>query len=219
MEKMILFDCDGTLIDSEMIAAQVFAREWQTFGIEIDEQFFLTHFVGTGVDAEIVKQTKARLPDHVHEIVEKKFLEELLHRVTAVRGIPEVLSRIQSPMCVASNSDLPYLKMVLEATGLDKFFGNKVYSAHDLGKFKPAPDLFLHAAQESRVEPVHCLVIEDSVAGIAAAKNAGMKVACFLAGLHINAAGRERLRAASADFYCESAEELSGIIQSHLTSA
>lgn len=216
MGKMIIFDCDGTLVDSEIIAAQVFSKEWTALGVEMSEQFFLTHFVGTGVDAEIVKEMNSRLPAGAQKIVEEKFLEQISQRLNPVRGIPEVLAKIPCAICVASNSDSSYLKKALATAKLDQFFGKKVYSAHDIGKFKPLPDLFLHAARESGVPPDQCLVIEDSVAGISAAKNAGMRVAVFLAGLHLNPAGRERLFSAKADHYCETPEDLSRTIQNHL---
>ena len=172
MSKLVIFDCDGTLVDSEIIAAEVFPAVWSTMGVEMTSDYFLCNFVGTGSDAEIVKKTMALLPSDAMEIADKKFDEELALRLQAVRGIYKVLSNLSFQKCVASNSSLPYIRSALAKTSLTNFFGNRVYSSRNHGRPKPAPDVFLHAAKELGFTPSQCIVIEDSLSGIKAAQNA-----------------------------------------------
>jgi HAD superfamily hydrolase (TIGR01509 family) len=212
MKKLIIFDCDGTLVDSEIIAAKVFPAVWATMGVTMTEDYFICNFVGTGSDAEIVKTTMAKLPPDAMEIGEKKFDEELSSNLKAVTGMIELLSEIPHAICVASNSSHKYVVKALETTELKNFFGEKVYSSRDLAKPKPAPDVFLHAASTLGFLPEQCLVIEDSISGILAGKNAGMKVVGFMGGLHFNSVVKDRLLTAQADYYCSSVEDLRELI-------
>ncbi|MER8582539.1 HAD-IA family hydrolase [Mesorhizobium sp. M1423] len=214
MSKLVIFDCDGTLVDSEIIAAEVFPSVWSAMGLEMTTDYFLCHFVGTGSDAEVVKKTMALLPPDAMDIADRKFEEELALRLQAVRGIPQVVKGLSFQSCVASNSSLNYIKNALAKTLLAEFFEGRVYSSHDLGKPKPAPDIFLHAASELGFSPAQCVVVEDSLSGIKGAQNAGMSVIGFMGGLHCNSVVRERIISAEADYYCSSAEELSELLRS-----
>lgn len=213
MSKLIIFDCDGTLIDSEIIAAEVFPAVWSKMGIEMSQDYFLCNFVGTGHDAEIVKKTMALLPPNAMEVADKKFDEELELRLQPVRGIFQLLQDLPYQACVASNSSIHYIKKVLAKTLLAPFFDNRVYSSRNIGKPKPAPDIFLHASKELGFSPKQCVVVEDSVSGIKGAQNAGMLVIGFLGGLHCNSVVKEKLFSANADFYCSSAEELKDLFK------
>lgn len=214
MSKLVIFDCDGTLVDSEVIAAEVFPAVWSKMGLEMTADYFLCHFVGTGSDAEIVQKTMALLPPNAMELADRRFDEELALRLQAVRGMRDVLQNLSFQACVASNSSLKYVQDALKKTSLAEFFGNRVYSSRDLGKPKPAPDVFLHAARELGFLPKQCVVVEDSASGIKGAQNAGMTVIGFLGGGHCNSIVRERIRSAKADHYCTSAEELSELLES-----
>lgn len=213
MSKLVIFDCDGTLVDSEIIAAEVFPSVWSAMGLEMTPDYFLCNFVGTGSDAEVVKKTMALLPPNAMELADKKFDEELARRLQAVRGMAEILKDMPFHACVASNSSLKYVKDALSKTLLSDFFDNRVYSSRDIGRPKPAPDVFLHAAKDLGFSPAQCVVVEDSVSGIKAAQNAGMPVIGFMGGLHCNSAVRERILSAKADYYCSSSEELSRTLQ------
>lgn len=208
MKKLIIFDCDGTLVDSEYIASNVFPSVWSKMGLQMDQDFFICNFVGVSNEAEIVKHTLAKLPANAMAVADEIFHNELQSNLTAVSGIYELLEKLERQMCVASNSSSKYLEQVLRKTNLEKFFGPRVYSAHQIKKPKPAPDLFLHAAQELGYAPSECVVVEDSVAGVTAAKSAGMKVIGFMGGLHFNQVVRNRLLGANADIYCNNASEL-----------
>lgn len=213
MGKLVIFDCDGTLVDSEIIAAEVFPAVWATMGLEISKDYFLSNFVGTGSDAEIVKKTMELLPPNAMELADKKFDEELEKRLKPVEGIFDLLKKAPFDVCVASNSSLNYVKSALHKTSLYSFFEDRVYSSRDLAKPKPAPDVFLHAASKSGFQPEQCIVVEDSVSGIKAAQNAGMCVIGFFGGLHCNSVVKEKLLSAKADYYCNSADELEKTLQ------
>jgi HAD superfamily hydrolase (TIGR01509 family) len=212
MSKLVIFDCDGTLVDSEIIASEVFPSVWSAMGLEMTADYFLCNFVGTGSDAEVVKKTIASLPPDAMELADKKFNEELARRLQAVRGMSKVLKDLPFQACVASNSSLKYVKDALSKTSLAEFFGSRVYSSRDIGKPKPAPDIFLHAAKDLGFSPAHCVVVEDSFSGIKGAQNAGMSVIGFMGGLHCNSVVRERILSAKADYYCSSAEELNEVL-------
>jgi HAD superfamily hydrolase (TIGR01509 family) len=212
MRRLIIFDCDGTLVESEIIAAKVFPAVWKTMGVEMTEDYFICNFVGTGSSAEIVQRTIAQLPSNAMEISDQKFDEELALSLKPVQGMRELLEQIKHHVCVASNSSHPYILNALRKTQLDKFFEDRIYSARDLKNPKPAPDVFLHAAKTLNFNPDECIVIEDSTSGIMAAKNAGMRVVGLMAGLHFNNVVKEKLFAAKADYYCHSVSELKKLL-------
>lgn len=212
VKKLIIFDCDGTLVDSEVIASEVFPAVWAGMGLTMTSDFFLTHFVGVGNDAEIIKKTMAQLPANAMQVADQKFDEELKLRLQPVRGMLELLQNIEHAVCVASNSSAPYVKEALLSTGISHFFKDQIFSSRQLAKPKPAPDVFLHAAQTLGYDPSDCIVIEDSRSGILAAKNANMQVIGFMGGLHFNEALKEKLYAAEADFYCTDCDELQALL-------
>jgi beta-phosphoglucomutase-like phosphatase (HAD superfamily) len=130
-----------------------------------------------------------------------------------------VLGRLQSPICVASSSDLDRVCFSLAQTGLSTYFGQRLYSAQMVERGKPAPDLFLHAAAAMQADPHRTLVIEDSASGVRAAKAAGMTVWGFIGGGHyasrdgraiLQAAGADRVFARMADFWLEGSDEVDG---------
>jgi len=213
MNKLIIFDCDGTLVDSEAIAARVFPAVWATMGLQMTTDEFISNFVGISNDAESVKNILAPLPPHAKAVADKAFAEELARNLQPVHGTLKLLAQLSCQACVASNSSVEYLQRTLRATGLAEFFGERIFSAHQVARPKPAPDLFLHAAQVLGFQAEQCLVVEDSVPGVKAAQAAGMKVVGYTAGLHFNAAVTNRLLEAKADFYCDNALELEQLIR------
>jgi HAD superfamily hydrolase (TIGR01509 family) len=212
VKKLVIFDCDGTLVDSEIIASRVFPAVWSEMGVSMSSDFFLCNFVGVGSDAPIIKETKLRLPPNAMEIADQKFDDELRKSLKPVRGMHELLSSLEHQTCVASNSSLGYVREALSITKLDTFFGERVYSAHQVKRPKPEPDLFLHAANELGYSPAQCLVIEDSVSGIIAAQRAGMTAIGFMGGLHFNTVVKNRLLEARADHYCSDISELRELV-------
>lgn len=187
--ELVIFDCDGTVMDSETIAAECEVEALKAYGAELTVQEFTARFAGTA--SEVVKQAMEQelgrsLPDDHIKNVKAKMKERLWREVKAMPGAHELLDTLDQARCVCSNADMEKLKIELTRGELWDRFRPYVYSAHEIesGKRKPEPDIFLHAASEFGVEPAACAVVEDSVAGIQAGKAAGMRVIGFTGGSH-----------------------------------
>ncbi|MGY8664021.1 HAD family hydrolase [Bradyrhizobium sp. UFLA05-109] len=199
---LIIFDCDGVLVDSELLSCRCLSEVLSEFGIALSEQQALELFLG--------RSTKA-IEQHYRDlgqVVPDGFLPRLKSRVLAtfagalqpIPGIGAVVSELNRPFCVASSSDIDRVSLSLDVTGLKPHFGDRLYTAQMVRHGKPAPDLFLYAAEKMRTDPARTLVIEDSVSGVQAAKAAGMTVWGFVGGSHYRARdGRAILAAAGAD--------------------
>ena len=196
---LIVFDCDGVLVDSEPLALRVLLQTITEAGAKIDAAEAHDAFLGRSL-ASVCK-----LLHHEHRIhIDTAALERMRRRLyTAIRqelrpipGIAEALGKLGRPVCVASSSQLERIGLELEVTGLSSFFDGNVFSASMVSRGKPAPDLFLHVAREMQVAPADCIVVEDSPAGISAALDAGMAVLAFTGGSHAQSAShRQRLEA------------------------
>lgn len=223
MNSLIIFDCDGSLIDSEKLACEVYPRVWNSMGLAIDEDYFAANFIGVSNQSDFVVKALAALPPDAMSVADAEFHSQL-YRLKPVPGILEILTSInatsnsvkQTQICVASNSSPTYLEKVLRITELTSFFRNNVFSAHHVKRPKPHPDLFLHAASALNFKIDQCIVVEDSVSGITAAKNAGMKVIGFMGGSHFNNKLRDQIIRAGADFYCDNSEQLKTQLRSFI---
>jgi HAD superfamily hydrolase (TIGR01509 family) len=187
---LVIFDCDGVLVDSEPIAVSVLCDIITTAGHVIDEQMAYDLFLGRSMAT--ISQTIAdrfgldfagKHLDVTREMMTARFRAEL----QAIGGIREALEAIPHRRCVASSSRPERIQTSLEITGLLDLLAPHIYSATMVKNGKPAPDLFLYAANQMAVDPARCLVIEDSPAGIRAAKAAGMRVYGFAGGSHAQA--------------------------------
>nr|WP_280114112.1 HAD family hydrolase [Hoeflea sp. BAL378] len=184
-----MFDCDGVLIDSEVISARVLIDALASVGVKVDTAHVQTHFLGRSwakVAAEI-RHSHGYLPGTDFE---EKYRTDLLARfeqeLTTTAGIKPLLSRLATLSCVATSSSPKRALRSLDLTGLSKFFEARVFTASEVERGKPAPDLFLHAARRMNTDPALCLVIEDSLPGIEAANQAGMQVLRFTGGSHLS---------------------------------
>ena len=199
---LVIFDCDGVLVDSEVLSCQCLSEVLGECGIALSEDEAVELFLG---------RSTAAVLDHYRDdcrFVPGAFLPELKSRVLQrfseslcpIPGIDTVVSRLESPFCVASSSDLDRVSRSLALTGLAPLFGDRLYTAQMVPRGKPAPDLFLYAAAQMRTAPQRTLVIEDSVSGVIAAKAAGMAVWGFVGGSHYASRdGRAMLYDAGAD--------------------
>ena len=177
--KCILFDCDGTLVDSENITNRVVANMAGELGISMTLREAQIKFGGKTLDAVIygMKEMSGKdipadwLPRLVKE-VSKAYETDL----QPMEGIKKLLDSIDVPICVASNGEPRHVKGSLMLTGLKGYFNENVFTASEVNRPKPAPDLFLHAAQKMGFKPKDCVVIEDSIPGVTAAVNANIKV-------------------------------------------
>lgn len=209
---LVIFDCDGVLVDSELLSCQCLSDELSLSGISLTLAQALELFLGRSISA--VTQHYRELG----QVVPVDFPVRLKSRVLAafekalrpVQGVDAVLSGLRVPHCVASSSDLDRVALSLKVTDLARYFGNQIYTAQMVERGKPAPDLFLYAADEIGAEPARTLVIEDSVSGVQAGKAAGMTVWGFVGGGHyrtrdgraiLSAAGADRVFARMSDFW------------------
>ncbi len=182
---MVIFDCNGVLVDSEPIAAAVLADAFARIGIAVTADTVLRRFQGrrpSDIFAAISAATKAAIPSNLPGEVATETLRRLRNELRAVAHAPHALTWIRGPKAVASSSSPERIRLSLEVTGLIRFFETRLYSASGVKKGKPAPDLFLHAAARNNVDPSQCIVVEDSPPGIAAASGAGMMPIGFVGG-------------------------------------
>lgn len=189
--KLVVFDCDGVLVDTERIGPEVLAAMTTEVGWPLTPEDIRVLFLGTTA-SYLMEQVRA----HADVPVPDAWHAEYLARLTAafeaaphtMPGVPEVLDALEAravPYCVASSGSHARIRHSLTATGLwERFAGGsfRVFSADDVARGKPAPDLFLHAAAECGTEPEHCLVVEDSPAGVRAALDARMPVLGYTGG-------------------------------------
>jgi HAD superfamily hydrolase (TIGR01509 family) len=183
--QLVIFDCDGVLVDSEPIAVRVDLLVLAEFGLELSEAEVIERFVGRSPEVmleAIEAHLGQRLPggrDSYEHLYTAAFEAEL----TAVDGIKEALDQITLPSCVASSSEPDSLRRKLELTDLYRRFEGRVFSASEVMNGKPAPDLFLRAAERMGFEPSQCVVVEDSRPGVQAARAANMNALAFAGGL------------------------------------
>lgn len=202
--ELVIFDCDGVLVDSEIIAAEVESTLLTEAGYPINPEEMAERYAGlTWKDIlfEIERESSIPLSASLIDAPEALLDKKLAAEVRAIDGAAQAILRIAGPRCVCSNSSAHRLKAMLARTGLDRLFGDHVYSAKDLGegRTKPAPDVFLYGAKQFDVRPVNVLVIEDSVHGIQAAQAAGMRVVGFTGGSHSYPGHADKLTEAGAE--------------------
>lgn len=195
---LIIFDCDGVLVDSELIDARVRSECLRAEGFNITAEDLAEHpgISGAHLVAMIEGRFQRRLPTDFMKTARAKIMSVFTNELKAVDGISDLLELLQVPICVATNSHPDRVRHSLEVTGLWQFFNPHVFSAAMVANGKPAPDLFLFAAERLKTHPADCLVVEDSINGIKAAQAAGMKVVGFCGGSHCRPDHADRLRAA-----------------------
>jgi HAD superfamily hydrolase (TIGR01509 family) len=196
---LVIFDCDGVLIDSEVIFGRVLGECLISadFPITMDEAMRL----GLGknrltLTAAVEAQFGRSLPDQFFETMRARVDQAFARELVAIPGIEELLTALPAPRCVASNSHLDRVRQALSLTRLLPLFDPHIFSASQVAHGKPAPDLFLFAARHLGAAPEECVVVEDSAIGVEAAIAAGMPVVGFCGGGHCPADHGEHLLAA-----------------------
>lgn len=186
MTELVIFDCDGVLVDSEPIAVRIDVEMLAEVGVTMSAEEVIERFVGRSPEV-ILAETEARLgrrvPDGWFERGEARLRRAFANELEPVPGIEEALQEIDVPVCVASSSGHDNLRLKLELTGLYDRFAGHIFSAAEVVNGKPAPDLFLHAAQRMGADPADCVVVEDSRYGVLAARAAAMDVFGYAGGL------------------------------------
>lgn len=182
---LVIFDCDGVLVDSEPLANALLAEALRRAGLDISYEDTVGAFVGLtmpDVVATAERMLGRALPEDFVDELQKATFDTFRRDLKPMPDAAEVVRAVQDlgiATCVASNGSLDKMAVSLGVTGLDGLFDGHVFSRSQVERGKPAPDLFLHAAHEMDVPPARCLVIEDSPTGIAAARAAGMRVFRF----------------------------------------
>ena len=213
--QLVIFDCDGVLVDSEVLANREAARVKTQLGVPYTTEEHIEKFVGLGRNSQVVAEELKVLPEEYWELMRvartKAFENELLE----MPGIREVLAGIIVPFCMASSGAMEKIETSLRVTGLGKYFPKeRIFNSDMVSRGKPAPDLFLFAAERMAVHPKHCLVIEDSPSGIEGAVAAGMRAFAFTGGSHMLPVLVDRLKQAGAEKVFSHMEELPKMVLS-----
>lgn len=215
---LVIFDCDGVLIDSEIVAARLEAEAITSLGLPMTAETICTRFAGT-----TTREVWATLEGELGRPLPPGFLESHLAHVRdvfsreleAIPGARRAVEALDLPYCVASSTRLPALLDNLGTAGLVDLFDGRAFSASQVKRPKPAPDVFLLAASQMGADPADCLVVEDSVAGVGAAVRAGMAVAGFVGASHVGAGHAATLRAAGAAAIFARMDDLGEIVAAH----
>lgn len=206
MTAAIIFDCDGVLVESEVLALEVELAALAEVGLDYERSTFQARFMGMSNDsffaalnADGLARRGLPLPPDFRATCLARYHALLDTHLVEVAGAAAAVALVARPKAVASSSEAPALEKKLRKTGLWGHFAPHIYSADHVARSKPAPDLFLHAAAALEVAPEACLVLEDSANGVTAARAAGMRVWGFLGGGHMDDAAATRLQAAGVE--------------------
>jgi HAD superfamily hydrolase (TIGR01509 family) len=186
--KLVILDCDGVLIDSEVISAQMLIEELAHLGVQIDMAFVAQHFLGRSyptVMQTIRQDFGLNLSPDFEAQYRNRLLQAFDERLTIMPGVNEFLASLALPVAVATSSSPRRVEMSLRRVGLWDRLGPVTFTASLVPRGKPEPDLFLHVALAMHVAPTDCIVIEDSLPGLRAGLAAGMQVWHFVGGSHM----------------------------------
>ncbi len=217
---LIIFDCDGVLVDSEPISVRVLVERLNSKGVAIGEEQAYARFLGRSLSTV----TQILHDDYGHTI-DSAFLDDLRHHLydrfrqelRPIWGMARTLNTLDYPHCVASSSQPERIRLSLSLTGLLDRFEPHIFSASMVSRGKPAPDLFLYAAEKMDALPCACIVVEDSPAGIEAAKRAGMSVFAFVGGSHAGGdVHRQKIADLAPDVIFDAMPDLIHLVRKHL---
>ncbi len=212
---LVIFDCDGVLVDSEVISCRAHAEVLTRHGYSITADQVFDRFLGRSTrqaNLEVEAELGRSLPDDFHMQLQDELFRSFAATLEAVPHIDEALDAIAQPVCVASSGSQERMRVSLGRAGLYDRFAPNIFSATQVRNGKPAPDLFLFAAEQMATPAGRCLVIEDSVPGVTGALAAGMAVLGFHGGSHCRPGYADTLRAAGAVMTFDDMQQLPGLI-------
>ena len=212
---MVIFDCNGVLVDSEPLATSIVSQEFIRAGFNLTPDIVARYFTGrrpADMFAEVEIAAGRKLPPGFAGTVASATLRRFRAELRATAHMAQALSWLRGPKCVASSSTFDRILVSLESTDLIRYFDPYLFSAIEVRNGKPAPDLFLYAAGKMHVEPRHCIVVEDSAVVVAAGVAAGMTAVGFVGGSHAGPRLTEQLRAAGARAVVSDMRALKGTI-------
>ena len=185
---LVIFDCDGVLIDSEIISKRVLVSMLKGCGVCVSDAYFDTYFLGHSYNSikELISvDYSVTLHDEFRQEYKKSLMKAFAEELTPTIELEWMLSQLKTPHCVATSCSPERAEFSLDTTGLEHYFSGRVFTASEVKNGKPAPDLFLHAAAKMGVAAKNCLVLEDSQAGIQGALAAKMQVVKYTGASHL----------------------------------
>lgn len=216
MFKQLIFDCDGVLVDTEIVAANVMVKKLTQFDVKITVDHYLKTYTGSTFSG-IFKENIKNLSANDLALLVKGCEEEVYEELKPIKGMSQLVKSLKIPKAVVSNSYLWQVKKALEVTGINTNID--FYCSSEEVEFpKPSPDVYLLAAKRAGCTPEECLVVEDSKSGVSAALSAGMNVIGFTGGSHVTKDHGRLLKEKGAIDVADSADQLLPIINKLLLS-
>ncbi|MEL6133593.1 MAG: HAD-IA family hydrolase [Bacteroidota bacterium] len=216
MIQHLIFDCDGVIVDSEILASEITVHMLQPMGYESTALEHARRFAGlkeTVILDRLRQEDGLDIPTDFLETVGSTFAQRFATDLKPIKGMPELIRKVQLPKSVVSNSTCAGVISSTTRAGVRDYFGNRIYCAEMVPQPKPAPDVYLLAADQIGIDSQDLLVIEDSPTGVEAAATAGLKVIGFAGAGHISAGHDERLRSVGALDVARDAQHLQKMLQ------
>lgn len=186
--ECIFFDCDGTLVDSEMLCTQAYVNTFAQFGATLSLQEMFEKYKGVklyDIISDVSAQHQLSIPVDILEPAYRQEVARLFEQqLKPIAGAQALLEKLTVPACVVSNGTVPKMQHSLGLTGMLSFFGEHLYSGYDIKRWKPDPELMYHAAQQMAIPIEHCILVDDSEAGAKAGIAAGIPVFYYCADAH-----------------------------------
>jgi HAD superfamily hydrolase (TIGR01509 family) len=217
MKSLIIFDCDGVLLETEVLTSRCEVDTLQALGHFFTLEEYIDIALGKHnhlVETTLKEKFGIELPANFWNDVGLKQKVIFDRELVAVEGVVQAIASLALPTCIASSSGVERLRYTLGITDLLPHFDGRIFSADNVARGKPFPDIFFHAAESMNVAPKDCFVIEDSLAGIEGALAAGMTVMAFGGGKHITAQMRQRLQNSGAQVFFDRMSDLNEVIAS-----
>ena len=208
--EQIIFDCDGVLVDTEIVSAEIMVALLKSLGRKIEIKYFLSQY--TGKTFREIFEDLTIDPRVDLDMLIKNVEERVYKDLRAIEGMSELARKVNLPKAVVSNSNIWQIEKALTATNLLDVFEDR-FSASMVSKPKPNPDIYLHAAETLGKSPANCLAIEDSISGCTSALSAGMNVIGFCGGQHITSEHRNELTNIGVPFIANSTAELEMLLE------
>lgn len=215
MLKHVLFDNDGTIVDSEIIAVRTTLRLLEPYGFRMSEQEYSRRFPGLlerDIVAIIGKEYGIRVSDDYFERLHAAHVEIFDRELRAIAGMPTIFRNLKMPKSMVSNGSVRHVERCLRRVRLRSALDGHIFSAEHVERPKPHPDVYHFALEKLQLRPADILVVEDSPTGVVAAKKAGLRVVGFLGAAHIHDGHDAQLLECGADFIAEDAKSLGSLL-------
>jgi HAD superfamily hydrolase (TIGR01509 family) len=217
VSRLTIFDCDGTLIDSERLVAKVCLKAIHGLGMsDWTMEKYYASFVGMPGHvgwARVSEELGRPLPDGLNDEVNAQIMHLMKTELVVLPGVRNAITRIGGVRCVASSTPKDHLLANIRSAALDDLFGPHIFSASEVSRAKPAPDVFLYSASQMGFDPSHCLVVEDSVPGVLAARRAGMRVIGYTGAAHDPHSMRQKLLESGASHVAAHMDDLPNLVR------